>query len=124
MLTGRRFVIWGLSRLSVRVARALAAQRAAVTVVLLRGESDGLRAMLWAGVETSVGDLTLLAGRHSVGESVTLAAWRAQGVRVRAWRSKSGPLRPRPPSEITPPFEGDAELILCGPAEAVRGIIR
>ena len=40
MLTGRRFVIWGLSRLSVRVARALTAQRADVTVVVLGGEAD------------------------------------------------------------------------------------
>ena len=75
----------------------------------------------------SVGDLTLLAGRHSVEESLTaevLAAWRSQGVRVLAWRFKSGPLRPRPASEIVPPLAPETELILCGPAEAVRGIIR
>ncbi len=50
MLTGRRFVIWGLSRLSVRVARALAAGNAGVTVVRLPGEAAPLQAQLGAEV--------------------------------------------------------------------------
>ena len=57
MLTGRRFVIWGLSRLSVRVAAAAAAGGAAVTVVRLRGEADTLLPRL--GAEVGVMDAPL-----------------------------------------------------------------
>ena len=52
MLTGKRFVIWGLSRLSVRVAKALAVSRATVTVVRLRGEADTLAPLLGAAIQT------------------------------------------------------------------------
>ncbi len=52
MLNGRRFVIWGLSRLSVRVAKALAAGRATVTVMRLRGEADTLRPLLGPDIQT------------------------------------------------------------------------
>ena len=52
MLSGKRFVIWGLCRLSVRVAQAMAAGRAQVTVIRLNGESDALLPLLGAGVQT------------------------------------------------------------------------
>ncbi len=52
MLTGKRFVIWGLSRLSVRVARTLAAGRANVTVVRLRGDTDTLGSLLGPDIQT------------------------------------------------------------------------
>lgn len=50
MLSGKRFVIWGLCRLSVRVARAMAAGRAQVTVIRLAGETDALLPLLGDGV--------------------------------------------------------------------------
>ncbi|MGI4790028.1 MAG: NAD-binding protein [Janthinobacterium lividum] len=51
MLSGKYFVIWGLSRLSVRVARTLAAGRATVTVIRLRGETETLLPRLGEGVQ-------------------------------------------------------------------------
>ncbi len=50
MLSGERFVIWGLCRLSVRVAQAMAAGRAQVTVIRLGGEADALLPLLGDGV--------------------------------------------------------------------------
>ncbi len=52
MLSGKRFILWGLCRLSVRVAQAMTAGRAEVTVVRLRGEADTLLPLLGAGVRT------------------------------------------------------------------------
>jgi len=52
MLSGKRFVIWGLCRLSVRVAQAMAAGRAQVTVIRLSGEPDSLLPLLGEGVRT------------------------------------------------------------------------
>ena len=68
--------------------------------------------------------LALLAGRYSAGDALTagtVAGWRVQGVRVLAWRDESGLVRP--PSEMMPTHAAGTEFILCGPAEAVRGII-
>ena len=63
ILTGRRFVIWGLSRLSVRVAAALMAGGGAVTVVRLPGEAGQARlgaevCVLEASPETEDAGLT------------------------------------------------------------------
>ena len=52
MLSGKRFVIWGLCRLSVRVAQAMAAGRAQVTVIRLSGEDEALLPLLEGGVKT------------------------------------------------------------------------
>ena len=52
MLTGKRFVIWGLCRLSVRVAQAMTAGRAQVTVIRLSGEAEALLGLLGGGVRT------------------------------------------------------------------------
>lgn len=71
-----------------------------------------------------LGALTFLVGRHQTTELLTtemLADWRAAGVRQLAFRVKDGPLLA--PSELSPPHPIGTELILCGPAEAVRTII-
>ena len=52
MLSGKRFILWGLCRLSVRVAQAMTAGRAKVTVVRLRGEADALLPLLGPEVQT------------------------------------------------------------------------
>ena len=73
----------------------------------------------------SLEGLTLLAGRYTAEEALsagTVAGWRAQGVRVLAWRDGFGAIRP--PSEMLPTHPAGTEFILCGPADAVRGIIR
>ena len=72
----------------------------------------------------TLGGLTFLAGRHQAEQPLlaeTLAAWRASGVRVLAFRVPGGSLRA--PSDLAPPCPAGTELILCGPAEAVRGIM-
>ena len=71
-----------------------------------------------------LGALTFLVGRHQTPEPLTadiLAAWRAAGVRQLAFRLKDGPLQAA--SLLAPPHPAGTELILCGPADAVRGII-
>jgi Trk K+ transport system NAD-binding subunit len=52
MLNGRRFILWGLTRLSVRVAQAMTAGRAQVTVVRLKGEEEALLPLLGPSVQT------------------------------------------------------------------------
>lgn len=71
-----------------------------------------------------LGGLMFLVGRHQTAEPLTtelLASWRAAGVRQLAFRLKDGPLQA--PCELSPPHPIGTELILCGPADAVRGII-
>ena len=101
------------------IDHALSASGAAVSAFVGAATDElALRAVSLEG-------LTLLAGRHTAGEALTagtVAGWRAQGVRVLAWRDGSGPVRP--PSEMMPTHSAGTEFILCGPAEAVRGIIR
>ncbi len=46
MLTNKRFVLWGLSRLTVRVAQAIMAGGAVVTVICLPDDSVSLRPLL------------------------------------------------------------------------------
>jgi len=72
-----------------------------------------------------LGGLTFLVGRHQTTQPLTtelLEGWRATGVRQLAFRLKDGPLQAA--SELAPPHPAGTELILCGPADAVRGIIR
>ena len=67
MLNGRRFVLWGLTRLSVRVAQAMTAGRAQVTVVCLKGEDEALVPLLGPSVRT------LEARTESPGETLRAA---------------------------------------------------
>jgi len=66
--------------------------------------------------------LSLLAGRVLVGNAPltadTVAAWRAEGLRVLAFRLPGGP--PIAPSSLPPTLPPGAALIVCGPASAVR----
>src|SRR5512145_908875 len=50
MIAGKRFVIWGLSRLTTRVVGALTARRAEVVVVREGGEKNHLLPLLGADV--------------------------------------------------------------------------
>jgi len=71
----------------------------------------------------ALGGLAFLVGRYETALPLTgdtLAAWRAAGVRQLAFRLRDGPLLP--PSALNPPHPAGTELILCGPADAVRAI--
>ncbi len=69
--------------------------------------------------------LSLLAGRVQVGDAPltagTVAAWRAEGLRVLAFRLPGGP--PVAPSALLLPLPPGAALIVCGPASAVRSAL-
>jgi len=100
------------------IDRALSASGAAVSAFVGAATDElALRPL-------PLGGLTFLVGRHQTAEPLTgdlLDAWRAAGVRQLAFRLKDGPLQA--PSELSPPHPAGTELILCGPADAVRGII-
>ena len=69
--------------------------------------------------------LSLLAGRVQVGDVAltadTVAAWRAEGLRVLAFRLPGGP--PVAPSTLPLTLPPGAALIVCGPAPAVRSAL-
>ena len=69
--------------------------------------------------------LSLLAGRVQVGDAPltagTVAAWRAEGLRVLAFRLPGGP--PVAPSALLLPLPPGAALIVCGSASAVRSVL-
>lgn len=100
------------------IDRALSASGAAVSAFVGAATDElALRSL-------PLGRLTFLVGRHQITEPLTAAildAWRAAGVRQLAFRLKDSALQA--PSELSPPHPGGTELILCGPADAVRGII-
>lgn len=100
------------------IDRALSASGAAVSAFVGAATDElALRSL-------PLGGLTFLVGRHQTTELLTadlLTSWRAAGVRQLAFRLKDGPLQAA--SELAPPHPAGTELILCGPADAVRGII-
>ena len=100
------------------IDRALSASGAAVSAFVGAATDElALRSL-------PLGGLTFLVGRHQTAEPLTaelLDAWRAAGVRQLAFRLKDGPLQAA--SELAPPHPAGTELILCGPDDAVRGII-
>ena len=100
------------------IDRALSASGAAVSAFVGAATDElALRPL-------PLGTLTFLVGRHQMTQILTaelLAAWRTAGVRQLAFRVKDGPLQAA--SELSPPHPLGTELILCGPAEAVRAII-
>ena len=100
------------------IDRALSASGAAVSAFVGAATDElALRPL-------PLGGLAFLVGRHQMPHTLTtelLEEWRASGVRQLAFRLKAGPLQAA--SELAPPHPAGTELILCGPAEAVRGII-
>ncbi len=100
------------------IDRALSASGAAVSAFVGAATDElALRPL-------PLGGLTFLVGRHQTTSPLTaelLEEWRAAGVRQLAFRLKDGPLQAA--SELAPPHPIGTELILCGPADAVRGII-
>jgi len=100
------------------IDRALSASAAAVSAFVGAATDElALRPL-------QLGGLTFLVGRHQMSLPLTaelLEEWRAAGVRQLAFRLKDGPLQAA--SELAPPHPAGTELILCGPADAVRGII-
>ena len=100
------------------IDRALSASGAAVSAFVGAATDElALRPL-------PLGDLMFLVGRCQIPQPLTaeiLAEWRTAGVRQLAFRVKDGPLLAA--SELAPPHPTGTELILCGPAEAVRAII-
>ena len=100
------------------IDRALSASGAAVSAFVGAATDElALRPLALDG-------LTFLVGRHQTTQMLTqetLDTWRACGVRQLAFRLMDGPLQPA--SELAPPHPAGTELILCGPADAVREII-
>ena len=100
------------------IDRALSASGAAVSAFVGAATDElALRPLALDG-------LTFLVGRHQTTQMLTqetLDTWRACGVRQLAFRLMDGPLQPA--SELVPPHPAGTELILCGPADAVREII-
>lgn len=100
------------------ITRALSASRLAVgAFVGAAGDERALRRI-------QVGVLDLLACRHAAPHALTaeiLTAWRAQGVRLLASGPRGGPLRS--PAPVPVPLAEGEEMILCGPADALRRIV-
>ena len=71
-----------------------------------------------------VGSLDLIACRYTVTEAVPSAdveEWRAQGVRVLAFRTPAASIQP--PIEFADGLDPGVEVIICGPAAAIQRIM-
>ena len=100
------------------IDHALSASHAAVSAFV--GAATDERALR----SIPLGDLDLLAGRYQVETALTgekLSGWRQEGIRVLAFRTKTGSIQP--PSELVLPLAPGAELILCGPSSVLRQVI-
>src|SRR5262249_2536231 len=68
--------------------------------------------------------LECFAFRYDVTKTIALdqiEAWRAQGLRILAFRRQSGPAQP--PSELSEPFRPGDAAIVAGPEEAIRALL-
>lgn len=100
------------------ITQALSASRLAVGAFV--GAASDERALR----RIQVDGLELLACRYAAPcalASETIIAWRAQGVRMLASAPRGGSLRP--PAAVPAPLAEGEEMILCGPAEALRRIV-
>jgi Trk K+ transport system NAD-binding subunit len=71
-----------------------------------------------------VASLECIAFRYDVTDTISLdqiEAWRAQGLRILAFRRQSGAAQP--PSELSEPFRPGDAAIIAGPEAAVRGLL-
>src|SRR5207253_11485688 len=69
-------------------------------------------------------NLQCLAFRYDATETISLdqiEAWRAQGLRILAFRRQSGAAQP--PSELLEPFHPGDAAIVAGPEEAIRALL-
>ena len=99
------------------INKALSASQCAVTAFV--GAATDERALR----SLQVGSLRLIACRCTATDPVppdTLRQWRAQGVRVLAWRAPGGSLQPA--SDLPFSLASGDEVILCGPSQAVQDI--
>jgi len=100
------------------ITRALSASQASVGAFV--GAALDERALR----PLSLGSLSLLACRYSVRtplDQTTLAEWRSLGVRLLAYHTPSDALHS--PSDLNATLPSGAQLILCGPAEAILSIV-
>jgi len=102
------------------IDRALSASQCAVSAFV--GAATDERALR----PLEVGDLKLIACRYTVSGAPlapdTIAAWRADGIRLLAFRPASGALRSPADLPVAALSPGD-EIILCGPSGALQTII-
>ncbi len=100
------------------IDRALSASHSAVSAFVGAAMDERALRML------QVGTLSLIACRYTVKSALTaetLAAWRLRGIRILAFRTPTGETLSSP-FQLPALLADNTDLILCGPAAAVREV--